>query len=222
MASTMQPTDVVEITGETPAPSTTAAADLEYTKQHVGQWLREQIDEALRIRMATVEPEAIEIFGGTADMLLVGPFQFFGPPGNPPFPPSDVVRVGEQAIVAVIQVYAPLPDVAGTAPAFALPYEIRLRTGSLHSWNLAEPALQQTINGNLAANNLVFIDFFVFTPTQPDLCEMNAWIDVLDANNNPSGVGGFARSVIPVAPPVLFPVDPAPSDTGLRFAAVAT
>ena len=222
MASTMQSTDVVEIPGTTDAgaPTTTVLSDLELNKQFVGDWLRDQMEEALRIHTATVQQEAIEIFGGTADMLLIGPFQFFGPPGVAPFPPHDVVRIGEPAFAAAVQVYAPFPDPAGSAPAFEAPYEIYFRTGSLHSWNLADAALQGTTSGNLTAGVFVYVDFFTFTPTQADLCEMNAWIQLDTALGNPSGVGGFARSVIPIAPPVLFPVDPPPSDTGLRFAAV--
>jgi hypothetical protein len=186
----------------------------------IAEWLRNQVNDALSLRQEALQQEAIEVFGGDADMLLIGPFQFFGLPGSPPYPPSDVVRVGESAFVAVVQVYAPLPNLAGTPPAFALPYEIRLRTGSLDKWSLAEPSLQATITGNLDPMSNVQIDFFDFTPTQEDLCEMNAWIAVLDAQNNPSGVGGFARSVIPADPGGIFPVDPPPSDTGLRFANV--
>ena len=215
------PAEVVDVPANgvaTTAPAGTLTQ--QQAQQAVGDWLREQIGEALRIREEAITPEAIEIFGGTADMLLIGPFQFFGPPGVAPYPPSDIVRVGEFAFVAVVQAYAPLPNLGGTAPAFALPYEIRLRTGSLHNWSLAEPGLQRVITGNLNPASNVQIDFFGFVPTQPDLCEMNAWIEVHNALNNPSGVGGFARSVIPVAPPVLFPVDPPPSDTGLRFANV--
>ncbi len=226
MAGVMQQADVVDVvdvkgprgrrdvrSGEQP--------DIELSKQMVGEWLRSQIEASLQIRSEAIEQEAIEVFGGTADLLLIGPFQFFGAPGNPPFPPSDVVRVGETAFVAAVQVYLPFPNLAGSAPAFEAPYELRFRTGSLENWNLAENSLQGTVNGNLAAGQFIYVDFFTFRPTQADLCEMNAWIQLDTALGNPSGAGGFARSVIPVAPPVLFPIDPPPSDTGLRFAAVA-
>ena len=219
MAGVMQQSDVVDVTTDRDTRST-QMADLQLSKQMVGEWVRGQIEESLQIRSEAIEQEAIEIFGGTADLLLIGPFQFFGAPGTPPFPPSDVVRVGESAFVAAVQVYLPFPNLAGSGPAFEAPYELRFRTGSLENWNLAENSLQGTINGNLAAGQFVYVDFFTFTPTQADLCEMNAWIQLDTALGNPSGAGGFARSVIPIAPPVLFPIDPPPSDTGVRFAAV--
>lgn len=221
MTDTMDLADIVDtVTDGDSGPATTAAPNLDLSQKLVRGWLEDQIGEALAIWEETIRTEAIEIFGGMADLLLVGPFQFTGAPGTPPYPPGDVVRVGEPAFVAAVQVYAPLPNIAGSAPAFELPYDIEFRTGSLHNWSLAEPALQNTTSDNLTAGVNIYVDFFVFTPTQADLCEMNAWIQVDTALNQPSGVGGFARSVIPVVPPALFPVDPPPSDTGLRFAAV--
>lgn len=195
-----------------------AAKPAEMTAEDLQAMLEAQLQSAYEEAMARrdeLAPEVAEPFP-MWNLYAIGPIQLgaglWGTGAPPPYVPHQVIRVGEQALVATVLIVAfPLYQ-------FGLPYEVTYGTGELKSWQLGPPDLQYVSNGNLNPTSPFVVDIFSFQPRTAGLYEMNICARIFGCQGDPTPpFSGFARLVQKIDPSLFFFEPTITYDTGVRF-----
>lgn len=155
------------------------------------------------------------------NLYAIGPISLGGPIPTPMPNSQQVIRAGENVIVATIMIVR--RDIA----SLNLPYKLDYSTGNLDTWT-KEPTYSAMQDGSLAGTpfppntDYVFtVDIFRFTASATGCFEMNICAVLTSCTGEPSDFAGFVRVVDKVDndfPIPGIPFEPRTTvDTGIRF-----